>query len=383
MGETLDILARLVAFDTVSAQPNVAIIDYIGGFLRDCGARTTRLESGQMGKCGLYAELGPAGPGGILLSAHTDVVPVDGQDWQRAPFELSREGDRLFGRGTTDMKGYVACMLQAVKRAQTAPLRAPLKLVFSYDEETGCLGIQEMLPALTNLIGRPRCCFVGEPTQMQIAVGHKGKAALRAVCTGQAGHSALAPQFVNAVHMAADLVAALRDLQEDLARTGAQDVEYDIPYSTVHVGKLAGGTALNIVPDHAELTFEYRHLAADTPALMMSHIKDAADSVTASYQPAFQAAAIHITEISAYPGLDVPLDAAVVAFAQRLAGGARTTKVAFGTEAGFFDQIGIPTIVCGPGSMAGQGHKPDEYIELGQLAACDAMLAGVVAELST
>jgi len=382
MSLQLEILERLIGFDTVSANSNAGIIAYIRDFLTARGARCVPLPAKADGKLGLYAEIGPQVSGGIMLSAHTDVVPVAGQPWTRAPFALSREGDRVFGRGTTDMKGYVACMLQAADHASQITLAEPLKLVFSYDEEIGCVGMQEMIDRLPGLIGKPRACFVGEPTEMQIAIGHKGKAALEAVCLGQAGHSSLAPQFVNALHLAADMIAGLRDVQDWLASNGARDAAYDIPFSTVHVGKMSGGTALNIVPEQARLTFEYRHLAADMPDMIMARITDMAEQITARYRQAFAGAKVQIEQINAYPGLDAPAQSHAATLAQRLLNTTATIKVAFGTEAGFFDELGIPSIVCGPGSMAGQGHKADEYIELSQLAACAKMLTNAVDELA-
>ena len=380
---TLETLERLVGFDTVSAKPNAGIIAYIEGFLTTRGGRCVRIPAKADGKLGLYAEIGPQGGAGILLSGHTDVVPTEGQNWTRNPFALACEGDRFYGRGTTDMKGYLACMLTAADLAAKAPMNEPLKLIFSYDEEVGCVGIQEMMNHVPALIGTPRACFIGEPTEMQVAIGHKGKAALEAVCTGQAGHSSLAPQFVNALHLATDMIAGLRDIQDHFAHHGARDVAYDIPFSTVHVGKMSGGTALNIVPDSASLTFEYRHLAADAPDDIMVQIIAKASEIENRYRASDQDVGIEINRYNAYPGLDVQEGSPAAQLAQRLTHSNQTTKVAFGTEAGFFDALGISTIVCGPGSMAGQGHKADEYIELSQLAACDRMLSGVIKELCT
>lgn len=369
---TLDVLERLVGFPTTPQVSNLDLIDYVETYLRDRGFALTRLPDASGEKAGIVATLGPEGQG-ILLSAHTDVVPVEGQEWTRAPFALSREKDRVYGRGTTDMKGYVASVLALADRAARVPLKEPLRIVLSYDEEIGCIGIRHMMGDLTPLIGQPRACFVGEPTSMQVAIGHKGKAALRAVCHGEAGHSALAPRFTNALHVATDFVNALRVLQDDLAANGARDEAYDIPYSTVHVGKLSGGTALNIVPDRARVLFEYRHLAADRAEDMRARIQACADAVTGQ---------IEIEQLNAYPGLDVAAGADVVGFAKRMSQSNGTTKVPFGTEAGFFDALGIPTVVCGPGSMEGQGHKPDEYLELSELAACDAMMDRILDDIS-
>lgn len=377
MTSTLDILERLVGFDTVSARSNLQLIDFAQDFLKRCGFRVTRLVDPDEPKAGLYAEIGPAGAG-VLLSGHSDVVPTEGQTWTFPPFKLTREGDRLFGRGTTDMKGFVAAMLSAAARAADLPLREPLKLVLSYDEEVGCVGIARMMDRLAPLVGTPRLAVVGEPTEMQVALGHKGKRAYRAVVAGEAGHSAQAPRFVNAVGVAAHFVQALEALQADLAQNGPRDPAYDIPFSTVHVGTLAGGKALNIVPDRAEMMFEIRHLAQDDPEALEARITRAADRVCARFGPG---AGIDIQPMASYPGLDMSQDAPEVTALLGLAG-TGTTKVAFGTEAGFFAERGIPTLVCGPGDMAGQGHKADEFLELSQLQACDAFLDRLLGQIT-
>ncbi|SNS47186.1 acetylornithine deacetylase [Antarctobacter heliothermus] len=375
MTTSLEILDKLIGFDTVSARSNLPLIAYVEDFLTSRGFAVTRFTDPQQDKAGLFASIGPKGAG-VLLSAHTDVVPVEGQTWTRDPFRLTVEGDRLYGRGTTDMKGFLAAMLTCADKAAKRPLREPLKLAISYDEEIGCVGIARMIDALEPAIGLPRACIVGEPTSMQVAVGHKGKRAIRATCHGEAGHSALAPRFTNALHLAADLVCGLRALQDDLATNGARDDSYAIPYSTVHVGKLSGGTALNIVPDRADVLFEFRHLAADAPDTLMARIQTLADGIAQTH-----GATLSLEQVTAYPGLDTPPDAEVTRLVQRLARCQTLTKVAFGTEAGFFDALGIPTVVCGPGDMEAQGHKPDEYLQKSQLDACDSMLDQVLDEL--
>jgi len=374
---TLDILDRLIGFDTVCDQSNLALIDYVQDYLNARGFRTTRLDDPTEPKAGLYAEIGPEGDG-VLLSAHTDVVPAEGQDWTHDPFRLTIENGRAYGRGTTDMKGFVAAMLTAADAARQTTLREPLKLVLSYDEEIGCVGIARMLNRLAPLMGSPRMAIVGEPTEMQVATGHKGKRSYRAIFTGQSGHSALAPRFVNALNVAAGFVQGLQALQADLA-TGPAEPGHDIPYSTVHVGTLSGGRALNIVPDRAEMLFELRHLAQDDPDQLEQRIRTMAREVCSTFGPA---ARIEITQIANYPALDTATDAQVVQDVQALAG-TQKTKVAFGTEAGFFANAGIPPVVCGPGSMAGQGHKADEYLSLDQLAACEAMLDRLLQDIAT
>jgi len=381
MSQVLEILDRLIGFESVSANSNLDIAGYIEEFLTVRGFSVTRVPDETGRKVGLYASLGPAGHG-ILLSAHTDVVPVVGQKWTREPFSLTRQGARLYGRGTTDMKGYIACMMAAADRATHRKLKEPLKLALSYDEEIGCIGIGHMIGKLESSIGLPRACFVGEPTEMRVAVGHKGKVALCAICSGQGGHSALAPKFVNAIHLATDFVNELRDLQKWMAVHGDRDSAYDISHGTIHVGRLFGGTALNIVPDRAEVSFEYRHLATDPVDGIHARILAAAERTADHHSGQFAGVGIEVERYNSYPGLDVREDAPVVGLARTLAGDETTIMVPFGTEAGYFDALDIPTVVCGPGSMEGQGHKPDEYITMDQIAACETMMDRVLDEIS-
>ena len=367
---SLEILDQLVAFDTVSDRSNLDLIAYIESFLVSRGFRTHRIPDPELEKAGLYAEIGPNAEGGLLLSAHSDVVPVAGQSWTKPPFKLMQEGDLFYGRGTTDMKGFLAEMLAVADIASRTTLKEPLKLLISYDEEVGCTGIAKMQTEFQALLGKPRVAIVGEPTEMQVATGHKGKRSYQAQITGEAGHSALSPRFVSALQIGVDFVLALRELQDDLQRNGAKDCDYDISYSTVHVGKLNSGTALNIVPDKAELLFEFRHLAEDNPDVLEARVEALADAVVSKVQ---DRAAIKLKRLAAYPGLETSREHPAVTAALRWSE-QDTCKVAFGTEAGFFADLNIPTIVCGPGSMSGQGHKADEYIARSQLLACSQML---------
>lgn len=381
--KTLDILARLIAFPTVSADSNLAIIDYIQDYLQTRGFDVHRVPDQTGRKAGLFARIGPSDRPGIMLSGHTDVVPTAGQSWTTDPFKMTVTNGKAFGRGTTDMKGYLACVMALADRIATADLREPLKISFSYDEEIGCVGIKSMIPKLRETIGLPHLCFVGEPTSMNVAVGHKGKVALQATCHGMDGHSAMAPNFLNALHLATDFVSDLRDLQSDYALNGAQDPAYGVPYSTLHVGKLSGGMALNMVPDKAVIDFEFRHLGADNADDILARIMTVAHKVSAAHKVQFPAAKIDVIQRNAYPGLETDTAHDIVKYAQKQAQAIGTTKVAFGTEAGYFsDHLGVPTIVCGPGSMDGQGHKPDEYIKLAQLAACDAMFNRLIDDIT-
>lgn len=376
MGRTLEILERLVGFSTVSSHSNHHLIEYVQDLLQAASFDITRIPSPCGTKAGLFARIG-RGDGGVVLSAHTDVVPVEGQSWTRPPFELTRDKTRVFGRGTTDMKGFLASALAMGERAAKENLSAPLCFSISYDEEIGCVGIRQMMPVLAPLLGQPRAVIVGEPTSMQVATGHKGKASLKVTCHGQSGHSALAPYFVNAIHLAAGFVTEMQNLQNDLAQ-GPRDDAYDIPYSTVHVGRIEGGRSLNIVPDCAKIDMEFRHLVSSPATVIRAKIDAAAQTVI---DASTTTSGITIDEVNSYPGLETALDAPVVGWAKTLIRGANTTKVAFGTEAGFFSDLGLPTVVIGPGDMASDGHKPDESLGLDELSECDAFLDRVLDDL--
>jgi acetylornithine deacetylase len=293
---------------------------------------------------------------------------------------------RLYGRGTADMKGFcaaaIATMLEAAAIQKAGRrLAVPLHLALSYDEEIGCMGVRSLIAMLEGAPVRPRFCIVGEPTGMQVATGHKGKVALRATCTGREGHSALAPMALNALHLAADFITAVRELQADVALNGVKDGDYDVPYTTLHVGLMSGGVQVNIVPNTAVLDFEIRSLAEDNPAVLIDRLKAAAEAICAPLRARFPEASIRIERLWDYPGLGTPPDAGVVNFVKGLTGANGTMKVAFGTEGGLFDaRLGIPTVICGPGSMA-QGHKPDEYVSLEQMTRCEAMMAALLTQL--
>ncbi len=381
MTRTIELLERLIAFDTVSENSNLEMMAFIQGYLSERGFRTLPVPSPCGRKAGLFASTEPDGAG-ILLSAHSDVVPVDGQSWRRHPFRMTEEGGRLYGRGTTDMKGFLASMLALADRVAGSELKEPLKLSISYDEEIGCVGIANMMDALPGALGQPRICIVGEPTRMQVAIGHKGKAAFHALCRGESGHSALAPRYVNAIHLAADFVGKLRGLQSWFMKHGEIDADHDIPYSTLHVGRLSSGIATNIVPELAEVGFEFRHLPTEPLGRAIARIRAAGDGVASRHRQSCPDVAIYVTQINSYPGLDISDSAEAVLLARSFAGTGATTKVAFGTEAGFFDRLGIPTVVCGPGSMSDQGHRPDEFISRAQLCACDVMMDRILSALA-
>ena len=374
-------LERLIAFPTVSANPNDALIDFCAEHLRNAGAEVTIIRDTNEAKANLYATIGPKDIPGVLLSGHTDVVPVEGQDWTLPPFELTEQDGKLFGRGTTDMKGFIASAMHIALEAGHQDLKTPLHLAFSYDEEIGCVGVRSIIDMLAKAPFKPKFCIVGEPTLMSVATGHKGKTACRVTCTGKEAHSALAPTALNALHLTCDMASFVRKLQAEIAKNSKRDEDYDVPYTTLHVGQIIGGVALNIVPNHAEMKFEIRNLPEDDPQMILERISDHAASLLEPLKKQFPEADIHMEVINTYPPLSTAKDAAVVSFVKSLTGSNSTLKVAFGTEGGLFaSQLGIPTVVCGPGSMA-QGHKPDEYVSVEQLEKCDAMLDALLLRL--
>lgn len=378
---TLSLLRDLIGFPTVSRDPNRALIDYCTDYLRSIGASVDIITAEAGRKANLFATIGPQDVPGVMLSGHTDVVPVDGQAWSKMPFEAVVENGRVYGRGAADMKGFVASALYCASKAAERRLNTPLHLALSHDEEIGCIGVHSLIDMLADNPVKPAMCIVGEPTSMAIAIGHKGKTAIEAKCVGSAAHSALAPQAVNAIHLACDLIQKIRQLQDDIALNGAQDMAYDVPHTTLHAGLITAGVALNIVPDHAVVTFEIRNLETDNPEKILGRLRDAIVPVITVARQKILHADIMFKLINSYPGLDTQHDDPVVDMLAALTGSERRIKVAFGTEGGLFSQkLGIPTVVCGPGSME-QGHKADEFVTLEQLAACDTMLEALIDRL--
>lgn len=380
--DTIPILEKLLGFATVSRDSNLDLIGFVTDLLGRHGIASTIIHSEDGHKANLYATVGPADRPGVMLSGHSDVVPIDGQDWTLPPFAMTERNGRLYGRGAADMKGFIASALAACIKASTMQLRTPLHLAISYDEEIGCIGVRSLVEMLQGAPQKPLLCIVGEPTSMQVATGHKGKIGARAFCKGREGHSALAPLALNAIHLGCDFVSALRREQDRLATEGARDGDYDIPYTTVHVGKMNAGVALNIVPNLCQIDFEIRNVAADNPEHILDGLRAEAARIAAAASSIAPEAAIDIEVFNTYPGLDTPAASQAVAFVKSLTGANGTIKVAFGTEGGLFSRdVGTPTVVCGPGSMA-QGHKPDEFVSIEQLRRCDDMLAKLLQQLT-
>ncbi len=368
-----DLLSHLIAFDTVSRESNLALIEFVRDYLAGLGIDSELIYSDDRRKANLYARIGPAGAGGVMLSGHSDVVPVDGQAWTLPPFALTERDGKLYGRGTADMKGYIACVLAALPAFLASPMRVPLHLAISYDEEVGCLGVRSLIEALAHRPERPSLCIIGEPTSMRPVLGHKGKLGMRCEVHGAACHSAYAPQGVNAIEYAAKLINRLGEIGQRLAAKARHDARFDPPYSTVQTGTISGGSALNIVPEHCRFDFEVRTLPADDAETIADELQAYAAELVPHMNAVQPGTGIRFTPISAYPGLATAADSEAAHLLALISGSDDFGTVAFGTEGGLFDQAGIATVVCGPGSMD-QGHKPDEFVSVEQLNQCDAML---------
>lgn len=369
-----EMLEKLVAFDTTSRESNLALIDFIGGYLTGLGVNYELIHNAERSKANLYARLGPSGKGGIMLSGHSDVVPVDGQNWSVPPFTLTEREGKLYGRGTADMKGFIACILAALPHFLAQPLAQPLHLAISYDEEVGCLGVRTLLDVLSRRAEKPAICLIGEPTELQPVLGHKGKLGMRCEVQGAACHSAYAPQGVNAIEYAAKLIHRLTLTGQRLAAPEHHDARFDPPFTTVQTGLIQGGRALNIVPAECTFDFEVRTLPQDDALEITRDLESYAQrELLPDMHAVSRDAAIRFYPISSYPGLYTCAQSTAARLIAHLTGSEKFSTVAFGTEGGLFHQTGIPSVICGPGSMA-QGHKADEFITVEQLNACDALL---------
>lgn len=375
---TLTVLEKLIGFPTVSSDSNLDLLAFVQEWLAGHGVASRLVHDATGAKANLFATVGPPGDNGIILSGHVDVVPTVGQAWSRDPFKLHRDGGRLYGRGTTDMKGFDSVILGLVPEMVQAGLKRPIHLALSYDEEVGCIGVRTLLDALRAEGFRAGGCIVGEPSGLDVIIAHKGKRAYAVTARGVECHSALAPQGVNAVEYAARLIQKISDIGRRLAVDGLRDPAFAVPHTTAHVGTCHGGTALNIVPNRCELIFEFRHLPEDDVHALSAEVQDFADSLTAEMQTVDRASGFAFEEMTAVDGLAIAPDDPFVGYVQRLAGRGAGGKVDFGTEAGLFQQrLGVPTVVCGPGDIA-QAHKPDEFIEAAELDAYEGFIRRLV-----
>lgn len=371
---SVGMIRKLVGFPTVSRDSNLELIHFIRDTLKPFDADVRLTHDDAKRKANLFATLGPRAEAGIVLSGHTDVVPVEGQPWDTDPFEVVERDGRLYGRGTADMKSFIACALALVPEFVRRGLKTPLHLALSYDEEVGCLGVGRMITDLMRAGVRPRACIVGEPTGMKPVIAHKGKKSYRCTVRGLAGHSAYAPHGVNAVEYAAEAVAFLRNMARRHRDRGPYDRGFDVAYTTVHTGVMHGGVVLNVIPHECTFDFEFRHLPGDDPETLLREFKEFVRTRLEPEMRAVHTASGFVIEpLSEIPLLDTGPENEVVALAQELSGEREFGKVSFGTEASQFHRAGIPTVVCGPGSVE-QAHKPNEYVTLEQVAKCEAFL---------
>ncbi len=373
-----EMLARLIAYDTTSTTSNLELIDFVRNLLDDHGIASRLLHNDDHSRANLYATIGPDNIGGVMLSGHTDVVPTTGQDWNSDPYSMQTGDELLTGRGACDMKGFIACVLSALPQISAQALQTPIHLALSYDEEIGCVGAKRLVEAMANFEVKPRIGLIGEPTDMAMVLGHKGKVSYRVTVTGLSCHSAYISSGVNAIEYAAELIAFIRAMNAQVQQQPL-DPSYSVPHSTFHVGNIRGGTALNIVPRQCEFEFEIRNLPQQDLEALAHDIKHYAnDILLPEMRKRYPEADIRFDELSYYPGLHTDPASTVIAYTRAINPIDRLgDNVSFGTEAGLFDNIGINCLVCGPGSID-QAHKPDEFVSRGQMVYCDEMLENLV-----
>ena len=378
---SIQILEKLISFNTVSSNSNLDIISYCEKILKDAGAKITLIKNKEETKANLFATIGPVDQAGIILSGHTDVVPVTNQKWNTNPFELTEIDNKLYGRGTADMKSFVACALHAASKASSMNLRTPLHFSFSYDEEIGCVGVRSLIEMLKNSSTNPLFCIVGEPTSMQVMSGHKGKVNASVLIKGKEAHSALTTKGLNSIYLATEFIQGIQNIQTNLINNSTHDNDFEVPYTTLQVGKIEGGVAVNIVPSSSSLLFEIRSLHSDDPNLILKDIKNLSEKIVKSHIDKFSNTKIEINITSQYPALNTLKNSDVINFLNGLTGNNSVEKVSFGTEGGLFsNELNIETAICGPGSMS-QGHQADEYIEKVQIDLCDQMLENLLHKL--
>lgn len=362
------ILADLVACADLPGRPNARIAACVTDHLARHGIRVQSLPGPEGDRVNLFATIGPPDRPGTILSGHMDVVPVAGQDWASDPFQLTERAGRLYGRGTSDMKGFLACVLAVLPDLLARPLSRPIHIAFSYDEEIGCRGVPHLIRALPDLCAPPAACIVGEPSGLVPVLSHKGKQALEVEFTGRAAHSSDPGQGINALYPAAELMLAIRDLAGKV-QTGPKDARFSPPFSTVVGSMMQGGTAVNIIPERAVIRAEVRAVPGQDPATIGAQITQAAQDVAARHP----GVSVQVREIARYPALPPPGDDVLIGWIEGLAGAKAVQAVPFGTEAGLFHAAGIPAVICGPGDIA-RAHRADEYILRDELAAGCAML---------
>ena len=386
--ESMAMIERLISFDTTSRDSNLGLIESVRDWLKPQGIDSTLVYNAEKTKANLFATVWgrngpqadpPAGqPGnqvrpGIVLSGHTDVVPVDGQPWESDPFKATIKDGRLFARGACDMKGFLGVALAMTPRFVAADLKAPIHFALSYDEEVGCVGVRGLIEALRQQGFQAAGVIVGEPTSMQVITAHKGKRSYRCTVHGKEAHSALTPQGVNAIEYAAQIITYIRHMADRMGQLETRDNGFDVPFTTLQTGTIKGGTAGNIVPAQCVFDWEFRYLPGANPDAIENEVRSYAASLLPAMKKVSAQADIDISVSSDAPGSFAPDSHALTQLAIALARNDKTAKVAYATEAGLFEKAGLPSIICGPGSIE-QAHKPNEYCDLSQLAQCEAFI---------
>ena len=367
-------IERLIGFNTVSRDSNLGLIEWVRDYLQGFGA-VTRLTFDATGKkANLFATLGDSKKPGLILSGHTDVVPVDGQNWDTDPFQAVERDGKLFARGSADMKGFIGIILAQAPRFVAAlndgRLDAPLHYSLSYDEEVGCIGVRGLIRDLQDNNIRPAGCVVGEPTSMQPIIAHKGTHRLRCSVHGREAHSSYVTHGVNAIEYAARLVVFIRQIADRLAQTEMRDYGFTVPYSTLSTGVIHGGIAANVVPKDCVFQFDMRTLPNTQPEALYQEIREFAQNLTREMRAVDQDSGIDLEWLSQTVGLAAAETDAIVQWAMQLSRNTQVGKVSYGTEAGLFQKMGVPSVICGPGDIA-QAHRPNEFVTLEQLAQCE------------
>jgi len=368
--QSLALAQSLVRMNTVSANSNLQLIDLAQSHLSALGVKSRITYNAERTKANLFATLGEGKPAGVIISGHTDTVPWDGQAWSVDPLSATVKDGRLYGRGSADMKSFIAIALSNASRFLESDSPFAVHFAFSYEEEIGCFGVKELIADMRDAGIKPVACIVGEPTSMVPAIAHKGVYRYRCCVRGKEAHSSLTPHSVNAIEMAARVVGKVRDMAEGFERTEPRYEGFDVPFSTASVGQFHGGIADNVVPRDAEFRYEFRDLPTADARKMQDEVVAYAGSLEASMKKVAPDAGFRFETICEIPSFLGAAGDAVTQLAQRLSGEERTTQVAFGTEAGLFKNAGIPTVVCGPGSI-NQAHQPDEFVSLDQLGRCE------------
>ena len=366
-------LAELVHFDTTSRDGNIPLIEFVERYLDSWDISHFRVDYEAGKKTNLFATIGPDIAGGIVLSGHTDVVPVDGQKWASNPFELTERDGRLYGRGTCDMKGFIAVALAMVPQFKTAKLKTPIHLALSCDEEVGCKGVRPLVAHMRDHMKKPRAVIVGEPTSMQVVNSHKGAITFSTEITGHEAHSSLTDQGVNAIMVAGELLGEINRIRKDLTQRGDPTGRSNPPYSTIHVGVIEGGTAKNIIPRRCSFQWETRLLPLANPAEVPTRFENFAATLEPAMKKIASDTGIHNQQTNIVPGLTPEDNSPAEHLALHLANANGTHAVSYCAEAGLFQQIGIPAIICGPGSIE-QAHKPDEFIDISEMKKCEVFM---------